>query len=500
MEMEMISRQNARTIAAVTLMVCLVLTVQLESKAAKNGAFILDWNGMAPQNSLVHILATSQNDFTFNQVYDVSGMYLSEALDHISSDLQMNGWYAKTNGSSEIQVMGRIAGSSLKSFGTHASNGLTPASFAETGPPVEESAPVNSHLSAYTQLTTEGTDPGSFDFLVSAPIVDPEEPPTLYLSVNGAEQAVIQSPGFTVADVLSSIESSFTTMGFATQAAEGSVSIPWNDPSNSAMLGSEVKVEVGVLGGAGGPHITLILPGESITSEFGIVTYPEGNGYFAETGGELKYFFGIGNDGNAELLGDVWTEVSDGTNETQYFQNLPSYNYMLESSESYSEEMLLEIPMDLPNGTYTVTTYFKVYSSEESYNSPDEFQVKQSSFQFTKMGNLSPLDRLVKKWASNEYEVGNFGNDVIPTKMSLNGYPNPFNPETQLSFDLPESSQLSLQIYDIAGREVATLVNGYFEAGSHNALFDAQALPSGVYFARLSTPQSAATLKLMLLK
>lgn len=65
-------------------------------------------------------------------------------------------------------------------------------------------------------------------------------------------------------------------------------------------------------------------------------------------------------------------------------------------------------------------------------------------------------------------------------------YPNPFNPSTTIEFTLPEDGKASLKIYDVLGREVATLVNGELKAGVlHQATFDASKFSSGIYFSRL---------------
>jgi hypothetical protein len=65
-------------------------------------------------------------------------------------------------------------------------------------------------------------------------------------------------------------------------------------------------------------------------------------------------------------------------------------------------------------------------------------------------------------------------------------YPNPFNPVTQLCFDLDKAAyHAELKVYDLMGREVATLAQGPFSAGSHTVLFHASELASGVYFAML---------------
>lgn len=79
-------------------------------------------------------------------------------------------------------------------------------------------------------------------------------------------------------------------------------------------------------------------------------------------------------------------------------------------------------------------------------------------------------------------------------------YPNPFNPVTSIKFSVPQSSQVTLKVFDVLGREVKTLVNEYKSAGSYNVSFNASNLASGLYIYTLRAGNNTLTKKMMLLK
>jgi hypothetical protein len=91
--------------------------------------------------------------------------------------------------------------------------------------------------------------------------------------------------------------------------------------------------------------------------------------------------------------------------------------------------------------------------------------------------------------------------DVTPDRFELNqNYPNPFNPTTTIAYSLAEPAQVSLKVYDMLGREVATLVDEYKEAGEHRVEFNATGIPSGVYFYKINAGSLTETKKMTLLK
>ncbi len=91
-------------------------------------------------------------------------------------------------------------------------------------------------------------------------------------------------------------------------------------------------------------------------------------------------------------------------------------------------------------------------------------------------------------------------NNLFGKTKLLQNHPNPFNPSTQISFSLAETSQVNISIYNALGQRVAELVNGNMTAGTHNVEFDGSSLSSGFYVYRLETPNYSKTMKMLLVK
>ncbi|KAF0139517.1 MAG: hypothetical protein FD122_3186 [Stygiobacter sp.] len=117
--------------------------------------------------------------------------------------------------------------------------------------------------------------------------------------------------------------------------------------------------------------------------------------------------------------------------------------------------------------------------------------------------------------ASQLYGTPGYLNDVytevekdnaLPKEFGLyQNYPNPFNPETTISFSIPKSSHVTLKVFDVLGREVATLIDEYKQAGTYYEKFNVEtrhgaSLHSGVYFYQLRVDNFTATKKLVLMK
>ena len=93
------------------------------------------------------------------------------------------------------------------------------------------------------------------------------------------------------------------------------------------------------------------------------------------------------------------------------------------------------------------------------------------------------------------------GKDPIITEFRLRqNYPNPFNPTTIINYQIPSISHVLLKIYDLSGRELATLVNERKSTGNHSIVFNRSGLASGIYFYRLEADEFVETRKMIIMK
>ncbi len=189
---------------------------------------------------------------------------------------------------------------------------------------------------------------------------------------------------------------------------------------------------------------------------------------------------------------DFWTEVRL-PNGSLYTPLYSREGMSLGASGFLVRTLTQVVPANAPAGSYTYRACVgswlpKVISQVDS-------------FSFVKTGTENPGPE-VGDWSCS-------GEDIHQTEKSLITHnsalitslsPNPFNASTILSYELRATSFVSLKIYDTAGRLVTTLVDGWREAGMHNATFDGSNLASGIYLAKLEAGEFSNVQKLVLLK
>ena len=206
-------------------------------------------------------------------------------------------------------------------------------------------------------------------------------------------------------------------------------------------------------------------------------------------GGWFNYTPTLNNRGFVPITTDVWIDVTlpDGST---YGPILRRNGITLPSHSTLSRQMSQLVPGIAPSGTYIYWLHAGTY--------PNLIEA-EDCFPFEKQGWVDGSE--YQGWTVTGWDETAAALENIPLDYSLSqAYPNPFNPETRLTFTLPEAGKVTLIVFDIKGREIARLVDGWLEAGTHDRVFNASDLSSGVYFARMNAAGFNQTRKLLLLK
>ncbi|TVR13087.1 MAG: T9SS C-terminal target domain-containing protein [Balneolaceae bacterium] len=168
------------------------------------------------------------------------------------------------------------------------------------------------------------------------------------------------------------------------------------------------------------------------------------------------------------------------------------------------------IVADIANLPSHYTLYFVDYETDFTTQIDRNFQYEFELNQTAKSVNDPFKSILAKPQIAKSTENHRFAitarplngtDNTLPTQITLSqNYPNPFNPSTVISFELPESNTVTLEVFDMVGRQVATLVSGSLQAGTHQVTFDAAGLSSGVYLYRLTAGSTVLSRRLTVLK
>jgi len=124
--------------------------------------------------------------------------------------------------------------------------------------------------------------------------------------------------------------------------------------------------------------------------------------------------------------------------------------------------------------------------------------VSAKSLSLDYIGELTITEAVIADWHGNSATADL---QITAEEFQLGGaYPNPFNPVTQFSYYLPTDARLHIAVYDMLGRQVADLANGYFAAGEYNAQWDGTEQASGIYLIRMTANDFTQSSKIMLIK
>ncbi len=234
------------------------------------------------------------------------------------------------------------------------------------------------------------------------------------------------------------------------------------------------------------------------------------------SGTKVDFYFAAADDS-----GNVVTLPSGGSG-TNPIGSIPPENF-------YSYTVITSIPQitsvtpDIVDTTITrgETIPFSVEAIDTSglevrvrWFVNGRFKIQRSSYLFTSaFGTPLPRVDTVKAVVTNGFysteriwfvhveALTDVKDELTPYSFKLyQNYPNPFNPSTSISFNLPKSSYVSLNIYNVIGEKIAVLVDREMSKGTHSITFDASGLSSGIYFYKLSAGEYSDIKKMILAK
>ncbi|GEM_PF-793678 len=265
----------------------------------------------------------------------------------------------------------------------------------------------------------------------------------------------------------------------------GACIIPTND-GNYAVVG-----ESNSYGDADGDLYLLKFSQESIEEAVSIDMAPNNPPVVVPPGGSFTYTGYLTNNTEQIRGVDIWIML-DVPGIGLYGPIMQMNNISLDPYQNLSGAVTQDIPIYAPAGTYKYIAYCGDYNNFIYDSTWFEFTVTNST-----QGNSDSWE--LACWNLNN-EIDNPIAQQLPQSNNLRNYPNPFNAQTSISFDVPTADNISLEIYNIMGQKVATLVNGNIEAGTHTVVWNAGDYSSGIYFYKLTAGNKVFTKRMTLLK
>jgi len=242
--------------------------------------------------------------------------------------------------------------------------------------------------------------------------------------------------------------------------------------------------------GAGGNDFWLLrMAGEAPQPDVSIEITPDDPPVTVPQGGSFGFTGTLTNNTEDPQITDAWT-MATGPEKEVYGPFKEFSDLELEPYQTRSAHFYQRVPNLAPLGFYDYIAYCGEYPSTVIDSS--FFQIEVIAGPLTKAGEAG--------WVlTGSFLEGDLSE--LPSEFALlSNYPNPFNASTLISYELPATSQVKLEVYNLLGSKVATLVNGEQEAGYKSVTWDASEVSSGVYFYKLTAGDFTEMKRMTLLR
>jgi len=219
----------------------------------------------------------------------------------------------------------------------------------------------------------------------------------------------------------------------------------------------------------------------------------------------------LGTPGVANLIGDDFPEIImrsgfifPGTGPEQIhildYQANPVPGWPINTPARHHQvysSRFAPLVDDIDNDGLVELVYYSDAATLLAWDFETSVDEGRNTFRFLSDNHNSGITRSTRFTTDIDDDV----NDILPHTVTLQqNYPNPFNPRTTINFSVPAKREVELVVYNILGQEVATLVEGEFNAGYHEVEFDGSNYASGIYLYRLQTGETSITRKMQFIK
>lgn len=208
-------------------------------------------------------------------------------------------------------------------------------------------------------------------------------------------------------------------------------------------------------------------------------------------GGSFQYEVNLDNNSGSAQTADVWINVTMPNGST-YGPLVLRSDMNMPSGFSAYRLMTQNVPAGAPAGTYTMNAYVGNYDLNEAWS--------EDHFDFSKSGVDGEATSYLPESQGFDLSESQVLSTVIPEEFAVDIHPNPFNPVTSLSFALPEAGSVKLSVFDVSGRLISQINEGWLDAGTREIRFDGSNLASGIYIYRLEAGRFTASGKMILMK